>query len=1018
MGCSSSKLPATAPVIPAASRDPPDEGQGRGHGSKASSGSRGEGHSSTNYAGRAAGEPQTQKRASSGQRSPAHGSGDTSRQRDDPDGEGAGVTHATSVKASGVAISTGGAAGGAGSGSIGTHISSDTRSRKRSLSGASSGRRNGSRQFTAPGDQATPQAATAGVTGPASSGSQRARKGSVEAARPSQKLGAGGEANVAAALRSKRRGQIIAESMPVDVRIHKPVFEKSPEVRKVISAALKENVLTSSLGPDVIRDLVNATQPRDVDASTEIITQGDVGDNFYVIESGKFDILVNGVKVATFGDGTPNKSFGELALLFNSPRAASVVASTTARVWWLGRDTFRGLVATSSHEEHGRVKAALARGILSGLDTEQIERVAGAATRVRFNDGDQVIRKGAEGSVFYVILEGEVLCTNIGGGQSDNVLSKGDYFGERALIKHEPRAADVFAQGNTDLIALSREDFEAQLGGLRALLEHNLGLRLLLCVPFLGALEETARTRLFGELRLVQYKAGRAIARRGRKLKKFRIIKEGTVRIDLAAEGAAANAEDQHTLLPGQWFGEGELLTDTAADATVVAVSPVQCFELSAEAFRDLLSAVPVLCAAGNRIQDKRKITPEEAAKARRSGLKVAERVEAAAAGAASARRGDGPLSSRAAERAAVAAAGAAASSGAAVSPPPQPAPAPAKSSSRRPKRKRRPMLELAFSDLEQRATLGTGTFGRVKLVVHRPTGTPYALKALQKSQIVAMRQQKNVIREKEILAVVDHPFVIKLFQTFKDKHRLYMLLELVQGGELFSRMQGATHAGREGILSPDHSRFYAACVADALAHLHERHVAYRDLKPENLLIDSAGFIKVVDFGFAKVVRDRTYTLCGTPEYLAPELISGKGHSRGVDWWALGILIFEMASGYSPYMDERDDQLRVARNIMRAELKFPDFVTDRALQAIVRALLSRDVSKRLGMLRGGAADVRSHPFFSSINWDDLLTLKVKTPWAPKIRSSTDTANFDKYDEDEQLERYVPEPGALAWDRDF
>lgn len=805
----------------------------------------------------------------------------------------------------------------------------------------------------------------------------------------------------------------MAQSQAVDLRIHKPVFEKEKSVRVMIAAALKENVLTSTLGPDVIRDLINATQPRDVEAGAVIITQGDVGDNFYVIERGRFDIVVNGTKVATFGDGTTNKSFGELALLFNSPRAATVTASSKGRLWWLGRDTFRGLVATTSHEEHGRLKAALGRGILAGLDAAQLEQVAAAATRVRFNDGDQIIRKGAEGKVFYVIERGEVLCTNIGGGQSDNLLAEGDYFGERALLKDVPRAADVFAKGETDLIALSREDFEVQLGGLNDVLEHNLGLRLLLCVPFLAALPEETRSKLFGELRLVQYKAGKAIAKPGRVPKRFCIVKEGTARVQPTAErldGAEASSAagrgdpaddddgDDKILLPGQWFGEAELLSGRAATAAVVAVSPVQCFELEARSFLELLGGVPELCESPTPIADKRKISAHEASQA--------HALRPAASAAAAKHRG-GTSSGLPPSLPGAAGLAATASDAADTS-----------RVHRRAKRTRREMLTLNFADLDQRNTLGTGTFGRVRLVVHRPTGNVYALKALQKAQIVALNQQKNVIREKEILAVVNHPFVIKLYQTFKDAHRLYMLLEMVQGGELFSRMQVSEHRGVEGVLPEEDNCFYAAGVADALVHLHERNIVYRDLKPENLLIDAQGYVKVVDFGFAKVIRDRSYTLCGTPEYLAPELISGKGHNRGVDYWALGILIFEMACGYTPFMDDDDDQLRIARNIIRKDLEFPDFVTSQPLMDLVRKLLTRDLARRLGMLRGGASEIKYHPFFAGIDWDDLLALRITSPWQPSIRSKDDTGCFDEYDEDEQLEHYHPDGSATPWDNDF
>ena len=172
-------------------------------------------------------------------------------------------------------------------------------------------------------------------------------------------------------------------------------------------------------------------------------------------------------------------------------------------------------------------------------------------------------------------------------------------------------------------------------------------------------------------------------------------------------------------------------------------------------------------------------------------------------------------------------------------------------------------------------------------------------------------------MNEKIILQKCIHPFILQLITTYKDENCLYMLLELVQGGELFNLLHNMG-----GYLSSSHAVFYAACVLDVLAFLHKNNILYRDLKPENLLIDKEGYIKVVDFGFAKVVKDRTFTLCGTPEYLAPELVLGKGHNKGVDYWALGVLIYEMLCGYSPFADhENGDQIIICKNIMRGEVK-------------------------------------------------------------------------------------------------
>lgn len=315
--------------------------------------------------------------------------------------------------------------------------------------------------------------------------------------------------------------------------------------------------------------------------------------------------------------------------------------------------------------------------------------------------------------------------------------------------------------------------------------------------------------------------------------------------------------------------------------------------------------------------------------------------------------------------------------------------------------------------DLDILRTLGAGTFGRVKLVRHRPTNRPFALKILQKAQVVSYGQQRNVMNERNVLMAIDHPFVLKLETTFKDANCLYMLLELVQGGELFTYLANT----KLGYVPVDDARFYAACVLSGLEALHEQSILYRDLKPENMLIDAAGYIKIVDMGFAKVVKDRSYTLCGTPEYLAPELVLGQGHYKGVDYWALGVLIYEMVSGHSPFYDPKgNDQMKICSNIVKGKLVFPSHVKDSNLRDVVTKLLTRTVTNRLGCRKEGIEEIKQHKFFKVVDWPALLGKKLTAPWVPPLKDAFDSGCFDAYEGDESIAPYQDD--GSGWDAEF
>jgi len=325
----------------------------------------------------------------------------------------------------------------------------------------------------------------------------------------------------------------------------------------------------------------------------------------------------------------------------------------------------------------------------------------------------------------------------------------------------------------------------------------------------------------------------------------------------------------------------------------------------------------------------------------------------------------------------------------------------------------------LTIKDFELAKTLGTGTFARVWLVrlahpAEEDKHKVFALKVLRKAEVIKLKQVDHVNQERQVLGeVAGHPFITTLITTFSDHDSLYMLLDYCPGGEVFSYLR------KQRRFDQNTARFYAAEIVLILEFLHEREgVAYRDLKPENLLLDADGHIKLVDFGFAKRLGDReTYTLCGTPEYLAPEVIQSKGHGTAVDWWALGILIYEFLAGYPPFWNS--NPIEIYKQIVSKPVHFPsDPPFSPEAKDIVRQLCTVDRSKRLGNISGRAQRVKDHPFFQGIQWDDVYYRKYRGPIIPPIRYPGDSQCFDDYpDEDRNREPYT-ESMHRKWDDHF
>ncbi|XP_013875128.1 cGMP-dependent protein kinase 2 isoform X1 [Austrofundulus limnaeus] len=593
---------------------------------------------------------------------------------------------------------------------------------------------------------------------------------------------------------------------------------------------------------------------------------------------------------------------------------------------------------------------------LKRLEQQQIKDMVECMYERTYQQGEYVIQQGEPGNHLFILAEGKLDVFQ----QSKLLTSIAVWttFGELAILYNCTRTASVRAVNKVRTWALDREVFQ-NIMRRTAETRHEQYRNFLRSVSLLANLPEDKLSKIVDCLEVEYYDKGEYVIRQGEEGSTFYIIAQGKVNVTQTTE-AHKMPQIINTLQTGDYFGEKALISDDVRSANIIADdNGVECLVIDRETFdqtvgnfNELQTHLQGYVATLDR-DDKKRHTKKSIS-----------------------RHQSQPLSPGFIQLKDMV-------SGFSPSRP--------------------------FDHLDVVATLGVGGFGRVELVKVKGEDVTFALKIIKKKHVVENRQEEHIHSERRILAEARSPFIVKLYRTFKDNKYVYMLLEVCLGGEIWSLLRD------RGSFDEPTAKFCVGCVTEAFEYLHRKGVLYRDLKPENLMLDSDGYIKLVDFGFAKKIRSgqKTWTFCGTPEYVAPEIILNKGHNFSVDFWALGILVFELLTGSPPFSGS--DQMMTYTFILKGieKMDFPKKISKRP-EDLIRKLCRRNPAERLGNLKNGITDIKKHRWFNGFNWEGLKVKTLQSPLRRELSGPADFSYFDNYPADEDS----PPDELSGWDLDF
>ncbi|KAK3269283.1 cGMP-dependent protein kinase [Cymbomonas tetramitiformis] len=772
---------------------------------------------------------------------------------------------------------------------------------------------------------------------------------------------------------------------------------------------------------DLTTSLIGSMTKMEVAAGGKIIEEGaHSGDKFYVVEKGSCAIKKKEKEVGTLQAGF---GFGELALLYNCPRNATVEATEACILWVLDQAVYNALKRTHAEkllkEKMELVDSVPSFKVITG---EHRAQLADSLEPMTFQENEFIVREGEVGDRFYIVQVGEVAVETAG--MELVRLVAGAFFGERALINDDVRQADVRVVSHMcTCLTLNRQAFLDLLGPMEQAWRWDC----LRQVTLLAPLTDSQITSLSDGLKPVEFAADQVIFEKGSTGDCLFILESGALQV---FDGTVDANELATISKRGAFFGEMALLNSEPRMATVVCKEKAKCLELSREVLEGTVGNLASLRLAWQedtlrRVPLLSKLTADQ-----RTKLAKGLMIKSFNDGEYVIRQGDQGSSFFILERGQVEVKdgqqtlktldpGAYFGELALLKNDVRAMNIVCKGSATVAEVTRDEFVALlgplqtildeqmesydsvgqkieikSLTELEQKAVLGMGAFGKVLLVGH--DSKFYALKCFVKQQILAVGLQNHLMQERNIMMDCNSHFLVNLVGTFQDDDQLYMIMETVMGGELFTHLQNSPNMRVPELAA----KFYAACTVMAFEYLHDRHYCHRDLKPENLLIDNDGYLKLADFGFAKKLKngEKTYTTCGTPDYMAPELLTQQGHTGAVDWWALGILIYEMTTGTTPFY--ADDEIQRFKLIQKGKIMFPSYISTQC-RDLIKKLCVINPAKRLGMLKGGVSDIKKHPWFKGIDFEALEKRLVTPPFSPPLQGPADTCCFDEYELDSE-----------------
>jgi len=551
-----------------------------------------------------------------------------------------------------------------------------------------------------------------------------------------------------------------------------------------------------------------------------------------------------------------------------------------------------------------------------GLTQEQCDQVVNATHLIEVEQGKEVFKKGDIGTALFVVQEGLLKVDLV---TFEVVLRIGDTFGELALLYDEPRTATVEATRDCRLWVLPRTVFKDMLQRTAVMKAKEYSMMLHQVPIIRDKVDLALLSVLAGALEETTLYKDDIVCARGEDAGILFLVQSGFCQVTEADDAD----EGKKGLLKGDWFGEQQLFEMAPASRTVMVTS----------------EKATILSLDNYHYQLVHQASQDHS---------ILEQIKQA--------HGTAQEVSNWLKKRRTSAAG------------------------RRPSiASRRSVGVEQVKEFKTVGALGEGNFGLVLLLrdeddEEKPS--EYALKGLNKQHLEQEKQENMVKNERNVLALLDSPFIIHMHGCFHDSGFVYFLLEAALGGELFDVYNDHDLWGQT-----DKARFHVACVALGLAHMHSRHVIWRDLKLENCLVNSQGYIKLTDMGIAKMVTGKTYTVCGTADYFAPETLKQVGHNRAADWWALGVMLFIMMAGHSPF--DAPEVTQIYKNIIKGltKVQFPAGFPPEA-EECVRSLCRKKPEDRITMQRGGMSNLQALSFFDGLDWEDIKELKMPPPWVP------------------------------------